>query len=234
MEKESPTLSIVIPAKDEADSLGLVLRDLNGCLKGLDMPAEVIVVDDRSEDDTGRIARSYGAVVVRNPYRSGKGMALRCGFQHARGSLIVMLDGDYSHRAEDIPKFVEQLTNGTGLVIGSRSYGGSDEYTHIRTFGNMILSLVLNLLMGIDIRDCLNGFKGFRRELVMQYPYRAVHFDIEIELVINAVRAGYTIAEVPSHERARSGGQMKSRVIKHGLLFLNRILLEGLKYRMIG
>lgn len=228
---KNPEVSIVIPARNEADSLPLLLKDLGSVIPECGCDVEVIVVDDDSDDDTTVISEASGAIVVRNHGKKhGKGAALKCGFRDARGKYIVMMDADYSHRAEDLPLVLDLLRQGCGLVIASRTLGGSDEYTHLRAFGNILLSGLLSILFRTDIRDALNGFKGFRRELAKNFNYRANHFDIEVELVANALRSRYRIAEVASHERARHGGECKSQVIRHGLYFLFRILLEAIKY----
>jgi len=226
-----PKLSVIIPAKNEEDPLPLVLRDLNATiptLSGYDV--EVIVVDDRSTDRTAELARAHGAKVVSNPRRSGKGMALRAGFEAASGDIFAMMDADFSHRAEELPVFLEALEKeGVGLVIGSRVVGGSEEYHHVRALGNVFLSASLGLATGRYLSDALNGFKVFRREVFTGFEYTAPSFEIEIEIIANALRGGYRIVEISSHERARAGGQMKSRVIRHGTRFLLRIIREGIR-----
>ena len=223
-------VSVVIPAKDEEATIGNVLDDLNKTIA--QMPKydiEVICVDDHSTDATANIARSFGARVVENIQKPGKGMALRAGFRAATGDVLVMLDADYSHRAEDLPRMLEALTDGVGLVIGSRVVGGSEEYTHIRALGNVFLSATLGLCTRRYLSDALNGFKVFRRDVFGDFRYTSKAFEIEIEIIANTMRKGYRIAEVQSHERARAGGEMKSRVIRHGTRFLARILWEGFK-----
>lgn len=219
-------VSVVIPAKDEEETIAKVLDDVIDVLFNSGYLYEIIVVDDHSEDRTSIIAKQKNAVVIRNAGSSGKGSALRLGFDKASGDYIIMMDADYSHRAEDIPLFLEQLERGAGLVIGSRILGGSDEYTRIRAFGNIFLTWIFGLFMGRYLSDALNGYKAFIRELVKQYQYASNSFDIEIELVSNALRAGIRIVEIPSHERKRVGGQAKSKVVKHGFKFLMRILRE--------
>ncbi len=223
-------LSIVVPAKNEEESSGKVLTDLNNVtptLHGYDV--EVIVVDDRSTDRTAEIAQSLGARVVQNTRKSGKGMALRAGFEAAGGDLLLMMDADYSHRPEDIPEFLGALRDGVGLVIGSRVFGGSEEYNHVRALGNVFLSATLGLCTGRYLSDALNGFKLFRRDVFTDFKYTSPAFEIEIEIIGNALRKGYKIIEVISHERARAGGEMKSRVVRHGTRFLLRILWEGFR-----
>src|SRR5689334_181651 len=139
----APTLSVIIPARNEAANMARVLQDLNATIKALPgHTVEVIVVDDGSTDDTARIAESLGARVIRNTGRQhGKGVALRLGFAAASGELLTMMDADYSHRPEELPRFLEAMQDpSVGLVIGSRVVGGSEEYTHIRALGNVFLS----------------------------------------------------------------------------------------------
>lgn len=221
-------LSIVIPARNEETTLPYVLYDLSKTLPQLRAYAiEVICVNDHSTDKTAEVARSFGTRLIDNEGRGGKGMALRAGFSAATGEIIAMMDADYSHRPEDLPIFLDALKDGVGLVIGSRVVGGSEEYTHIRALGNVLLSTTLGLCTGRYLSDALNGFKVFRRDVYTDFQYTSTSFEIEIEIVANALRKGYRIVEVSSHERARAGGVPKSKVVQHGTRFLTRILWEG-------
>ena len=221
-------LSLIIPARNEEETLPMVLTDLNKVIPTLyGYEVEVIVVDDRSTDKTAEIARSFGARLVPNQRKSGKGMALRTGFEAATGDYLMMMDADYSHRPEDMPTFLAGLREGVGLIIGSRVFGGSEEYTHIRALGNVFLSAVLGLCTGRYLSDALNGYKLFRRDVFTDFQYTSRAFEIEIEIIANTMRKGYKVVEVISHERARAGGEMKSRVVRHGTRFLARIFWEG-------
>ncbi|MGD0201195.1 MAG: glycosyltransferase family 2 protein [Bryobacteraceae bacterium] len=223
-------LSVIIPAKDEEATLGRVLEDLCRTIPALTgYDVEVICVDDHSSDRTAAIAREFGVRVVENGRKPGKGNALRAGFEAATGEWLMTMDGDYSHRPEDMPEFLSALRDGVGLVIGSRVFGGSEEYTHVRALGNVFLSATLGLCTGRYLSDALNGYKLFRRDVFTDFRYTSRMFEIEIEIIANALRKGYRVVEVISHERARAGGEMKSRVVRHGLRFLGRILWEGMK-----
>lgn len=223
-------ISVVIPAQNEEETLGSVLDDMNQMIAQMpNYDVELICVDDHSTDATANIARSFGAKVVENKRRPGKGMALRAGFEAATGGIIVMLDADYSHRAEELPRMLDALTDGVGLVIGSRVVGGSAEYTHVRALGNVFLSATLGLCTKRYLSDALNGYKVFRRDVFTDFEYTSKAFEIEIEIIANTLRKGYRVVEVSSNERARAGGEMKSRVVRHGTRFLLRILWEGLR-----
>jgi glycosyltransferase involved in cell wall biosynthesis len=226
-------VSIIIPARNEEESIIKVLDELNETIKGLSgkYSFEVIVVDDHSADRTAAVSTSRGAVVIANTKGPGKGNALRSGFEKAGGDYIVMMDADHSHRPEDLPLFLNSFEIGpdTGLVIGSRLYGGSDEYTRIRAFGNLIFTYIIGALHGRYLSDALNGYKAFRKEVFNSYKYTSEDFEIEVELLVNALRSGFKVKEVPSHERPRFAGQMKSRVVKHGFRFLFRIIWEWIR-----
>lgn len=226
-------VSIVIPAKDEDSTLGMVLNDLFKAVNELkDYFFEVIVVNDHSVDKTKQIAESFGVKVIENRRKPGKGSALISGFENATGEVIVMLDADYSHRPEDIPVFLSLIKRGFGIVVGSRATGGSEEYTLVRTLGNVGLTTFFWLMTRVFLTDVLNGFKAFRREIFFNHHYKSKDFEIEIELLINALKDGFKIAEFPCHERVRAGGKMKSKVIRHGVKFFWKILVEGFKYRI--
>ncbi len=232
MAAEKTLVSIVIPAKNETVTLPALLRDIQGVT--FQIPAydfEVIVVDDHSTDATAAVARDNGATVVANLMSGGKGNALITGFKKARGSILMMMDADYSHRAEHIPLFLEELKKGHGLVVGSRQLGGSDEYTPVRTLGNIGLSSVFRLLTGVTTTDVLNGYKAFRRDVFTDFTYTCAQFEIEIELMINTLRKGLTIGEFASHERERAGGEAKSRVVRHGTRFLLAIIRLSALYQ---
>ena len=117
-------LSVIIPAKDEEATLGRLLEDLSRTIPTLrGCTVELICVDDHSRDRTAAIARQWGATVVENRRKPGKGNALRAGFEAATGDLLLMMDADYSHRPEDMPEFLAAMRDGVGLVIGSRVFG---------------------------------------------------------------------------------------------------------------
>jgi len=220
-------ISIVIPAKNEEESLPGVLNELKVVVNSSPYRMEVIVVNDRSTDKTAEVAGKFSFVrVVDNKYPSGKGGALRSGFESAQGEYIAMMDADFSHDAMDLPALLQEAKKHQGLVVGSRIYGGSDEYTRVRAFGNVLLTWFFGCMHGRYLSDALNGFKVFHRDIYHRFDYTSVNFEIEIELLANTLRLSRDITEYPSHERRRSGGRLKSSVIKHGTLFMTRIIYE--------
>src|SRR5690242_16806842 len=110
-------LSIVIPAKNESRSLPGVLSDL----RRLHPDAELIVVDDGSDDGTGDLARGAGARVVSHPYSVGNGAAVKSGVRAASGATIVCMDGDGQHAPADVARLLEMHAQGYDMVVGARA-----------------------------------------------------------------------------------------------------------------
>lgn len=156
-----PTVSVVIPAKNEALNLPDVLAELPADLY------EVILVDGDSRDDTVSVARRLRPdITIVGQSRKGKGNALACGFAVATGDFIVMLDADGSTDPTEIPRFVDALMSGADFAKGSRFMpgGGSADISRIRRIGNFWLNWVVNLLYGTRYTDMCYGYNAFRRE----------------------------------------------------------------------
>ncbi len=220
-------VSIVIPAKNEEACLPSVLDEIKLLLESSSYSYEVIVVNDRSTDRTVKIAREYEFVKLIDSQNSpGKGGALRFGFNQARGVYITMMDADFSHDVSDLPYMVDEARKHKGLVVGSRITGGSEEYSRVRAFGNVVLTWFFGFLHGRYLSDALNGFKVFHCDVYQQFEYTSNTYEIEIELLVNTLRLKRQITEIPSRERRRLGGQVKSLVLKHGWFFFCRIVWE--------
>jgi glycosyltransferase involved in cell wall biosynthesis len=227
------TVSIVIPARHEQDTIGPVLDALNAAIATLPQYAfEILVVVDSMEDLTVQVAQSKGAAILINDKLKGKGNALYFGFNRTKGEVIVTFDSDGSHDPADLPRFIAALEQGHGLVIGSRVMGGSTDHDVIRLFANALFTVAASLLFRMTLMDTLNGYKAFRRKVVMGYKPRTKGFDVEIEIVAKAVRKGYSIVEIPAHESRRAGGHMKSHAIRDGFYLLWACLREGLSYQV--
>lgn len=232
-------VNIVIPARNEAAVIGDVLSETVEAVSVLEdnynAEANIVVVDDHSRDGTAQVVRQFESVeLLPNTRPPGKGNALISGFEAGDGDILVMMDADYSHRPHDLPQFLTAIESGADLVLGSRYRGGSDEFSLVRRTGNRLLTSFFNALFQRRFTDVLNGYKCFRRNLVIGHEFRSSGFDIEVELVASALNRDMTVVEVPTHERARAGGVRKSRVHVHGPQFAGRTLLEFLRARAVG
>ncbi|NYJ76237.1 glycosyltransferase family 2 protein [Allobranchiibius huperziae] len=230
-----PTITVVVPAKNEADNLRAVLPTLPPV-------HEVILVDGNSTDGTVEVARQVMPdIKIVKQTRKGKGNALACGFKAATGDIIVMFDADGSADAREIPAYVDALINGADFAKGSRFIkgGGSDDITLLRHVGATGLHVLVNLTFGQRFSDLCYGYNAFWTELVPALGLPDIDAPVppggmiwgdgfEIETVINLrmVGAGVQIREVPSIERPRIHGESNLRTFKDGFRVLRTIVSE--------
>jgi glycosyltransferase involved in cell wall biosynthesis len=219
----APTVSVVIPALNEAANLPHVLPRIPADVH------EVIVVDGHSVDDTVAVARALLPTVrvVEQPGR-GKGDALRAGFTAARGDIIVALDADGSTRPEEIAAFVAALTDGTDFAKGSRFLrgGGTTDMPWYRRAGNLGFVALVRLLFGGAYTDLCYGYNALWRRIVPVLALDADGFEIETMMNVRALKAGLRVAEVPSFEDRRIAGTSNLRTIRDGWRVLCTILRE--------
>lgn len=217
------TVTLVIPARNEAGNIAWVLEQVPPCVD------EIILVDGNSTDATLVTARSSRSDVhVVTQQRTGKGDALRAGFLAASGDIIVMLDADGSMSPQEIPHFLYFLSNGYDFVKGSRFMGGggSHDITRLRRLGNRGLLLLMNALYDAHLTDLCYGFCAFRRPYLPFLDLTTPGFEIETQLTICALRAGLRIAEVPSVEMPRRHGHSNLRTFRDGTRVLRTLLRE--------
>lgn len=160
------SVSVVVPARNEARNIGWVLDRLP------DLVDEVVLVDGSSVDETIAVARSHRPdVVVARQARRGKGNALALGFEVATGDLIVMIDADGSMDPQEIAEFLAPLAAGADYAKGSRfrKGGGSDDITTLRRAGNWALNALTNVLFRSRYSDLCYGYNAFTRECVASF-----------------------------------------------------------------
>lgn len=217
----TPSVSVVIPTKNEAKNIAWVLERMP------DWVSEVVVVDGRSTDGTVEVARRCAPhVVVVHHGPPGKGAAIRAGFAAATEDVVVMIDADGSMDPADIRHFVDAIARGADLAKGSRRLegGGSADITPIRDLGNRALLLAANLLFRTRFSELCYGFMAVRRSAIPALNLVSDGFEIETEIVARAVRAGHRIVEVPSFERPRRYGASNLNAVRDGLRIVRTLL----------
>jgi hypothetical protein len=216
-----PTVSVVIPAFNEEKSIDWVLEHLPRSV------SEVVLVDGLSTDLTEAVARTMRPdLVVVHQHERGKGAALRAGFAAASSGIVVMIDADGSMDPRELDRFVDTLAAGADFVKGSRYLdgGGSSDLTALRRAGNRGFVLLVNLLYGSRFTDLCYGYCAFWRRHLEDLALTADGFEIETELVLNAVRAGLKIGEVPSLELPRRAGTSNLSAFRDGKRVLGTIV----------
>jgi glycosyltransferase involved in cell wall biosynthesis len=225
-------VSVVIPAKNEAENIGWVLERIPSLVD------EVVLVDD-SDDGTADTARQIlPDIRVVGQRRPGKGAAVRAGFAAARGDFIVMIDADGSMDPGEIERCVEALedrrsTNGDkrnahSIIKGSRFApgGGTDDMEAVRRLGNRALLLLVNRLYGARLTDLCYGLFAFRRDQLDRLQLETDGFEIETEIIVRALKAGIELGEVPSFEAERRYGDSNLNTWRDGLRVLRTLLRE--------
>ena len=209
-----PSVSVVIPAKNEARNLEHVFATIP------DWVDEIVLVDGHSTDDTVEVAQKLcpGIRIVHQEGR-GKGDALQAGFAAAEGEIIVMMDADGSTDGAEIPRFVGALVTGADFAKGSRfaSGGGTDDITFSRHLGNRILSGLVNWFFGTRYTDLCYGYNAFWAKHLSKLDLDCDGFEIETVMNVRAAKAGLAIQEIPSHEHLRLHGMSNLKVMRDGI-----------------
>jgi 2-polyprenyl-3-methyl-5-hydroxy-6-metoxy-1,4-benzoquinol methylase len=215
-------LSIVLPAYNEAATIGTVLNALlEKDLEPLDK--EIVLVESNSSDGTREIALKYehhpNVRVVLEERPQGKGHAVRTGLRHATGDFILIQDADLEYDLEDYEVLLEPLLNGRlAFVLGSR-HGGKT--WKLRTFkgrwgiakllnlGHWFFKTLVNVFYGLSLKDPFTMYKVFRRDCLTGLTFECNYFDFDYELLIKLVRNGYIPSEIPVNYRSRSFAEGK-------------------------
>jgi glycosyltransferase involved in cell wall biosynthesis len=207
------SVSVVIPAKDEEGVIGDVVDTVKR------FADEILVVDGHSSDRTAAIATAHGARVFQDG-GLGKGEALRLAVTEAVMDIVVFIDADGSHEPADIPALVGPIKMDLAdLVIASRGKGGSDELhgtfeQFLRYVGSQLIMLAINYRWNVRLTDSQNGFRAIDRRVALSLGLRSNLTTIEQEMLMKALKRGYRVAEIPSHESERRWGSSKISVWK--------------------
>jgi glycosyltransferase involved in cell wall biosynthesis len=221
-------VSFLIPAYNEAATIGEVLERI----AGLDLDAQVIVVDDGSSDDTAAIAEAAGATVIRQPNR-GKGAAIRTAIAEADGDIAVIQDADMEYDPVEVPELIEPIVRGAAdVVFGSRLRGGKPQRAFLfwHLVGNRFLSLVTNALFNTTLSDMETGYKAFRLEVLRSLDLTEDGFGIEPEITGKVCKRKLRIYELPISYYGRTHDEGKKITWRDGfraLWVLVRVRVSG-------
>ena len=208
------SLSIVIPAKNEAGAIGPVVAAAREKFP----QAEIIVVDDGSTDNTANAAAEAGAKVLQHPESLGNGAAIKAGARAATGELIAFMDGDGQHDAAEFAALIDKIDDGFDMVIGAR---GSGSHANVgRLYANGIYNVVASWLTGRRIPDLTSGFRVVRAALFKKFLYLLPNgFSYPTTITMAFLRSGYPICFVPIPVVKRIG-KSHIRPIADGVRFL--------------
>jgi len=217
-------LSILLPARNEAQSLERLLPEL----RSQHTDAEIIVVDDGSTDTTDQICQQQNVKRIAHPYSMGNGAAIKSGARVASGEILVFMDADGQHDPADIPRLLEKIDQGYDMAVGARAYD-SHAGQH-RALANTLFNRLASWMVGHRIEDLTSGFRAVRNDRFRRFLHLLPNgFSYPTTTTMSFFRAGFPVAYVPVQARKREG---KSHIhpLRDGMRFLLIIVRIGTLY----
>jgi len=209
------TLSIILPAKNEAEGL----RGTLPALRVAYPEAEIIVVDDGSTDDTARVAADAGARVLSSPYSMGNGAAIKRGARAASGEVLVFMDADGQHGAGHVRALLDKLDEGYDMVVGARDRSGQANLH--RGLANGFYNRLASWMTGHRIADLTSGFRAVRADKFKEFLHLLPNgFSYPTTSTMAFFRSAYPVAYVPIPVAKRVGNGSHIRPLKDGVRFL--------------
>ncbi len=223
-------LSIIIPVYNEKANIAAVID----AVRTVDMPKEIIVVDDGSTDGTSEILESYRDDETIRVHSSvlnfGKGTAIRVGLKYATGDIVVIQDADLEYDPQQIPKLVQPIIDGEAdVVYGSRFRGSIEGMRFPNRLANWILAFAANVLYRAKITDEATCYKAFRTDIIRSLPLKCQRFEFCPEVTAKVRKRGFKIHEIPIRYSGRSVADGKKVTWKDGF----EAIWALIKYRFI-
>ncbi|MEK7991758.1 MAG: glycosyltransferase family 2 protein [Thiotrichaceae bacterium] len=216
-----PTLSIIIPCRNEA----LSLRTLLPQLRQNQPDAEIILVNDGSTDDSGLIAQQAGVTVINRPYSMGNGAAIKAGARQASGEILLFMDADGQHQPQDIKRLLAEMEKGYDMVVGARDL--KSQANIARWFANGFYNKLSSWMVGHQIEDLTSGFRAVVATKFKEFLHLLPNkFSYPSTITMAFFRAGYAVSYVPIFAPQRIG-KSHIRPIRDGLRFLLIIFKIG-------
>ena len=207
------SVSVIIPVYNEAGSIGDVIKGIQDLYPDF----EVIVVNDGSTDETGRVAKEAGAIVYSHPYNIGNGAAIKSGIRIASGEILVFMDGDGQHDPRDIGKMIAFFPD-YDMVVGARKRGQHASWR--RALGNRVFNWLASYVGKFDVEDLTSGFRAIRSEIARYFIYLLPNtYSYPTTLTLCVLRSGRSIRYFPIASRIRKSGKSKISVFRDGIRF---------------
>ena len=195
-------IAVMIPCYNEELTIRKVVEDFKKELPD----AYIYVYNNNSKDNTEKIAKDAGAIVIRE-YKQGKGNVVRSMFRDIDADMYVMVDGDDTYPAEEVHKLIEVVESGMAdMAIGDRLSNGTyikENKRNFHNFGNVLVKNTINFIFKSKLNDIMTGYRVFNREFVKNMPVLSPGFEIETEMTFHALDRNYSIVEVPITYRDR-------------------------------
>lgn len=210
-----PSLSVILPAKNEAEGLARLLPELRARFPA----AEILVIDDGSTDRTVLVAREHGAQVLSAPYSMGNGAAIKRGARAACAPVLVFMDADGQHQPADIERLLVRLDHGFDMVVGARSAAG--QASAGRGLANRFYNRLATIMTGQTVLDLTSGFRAVRADRFREFLYLLPNgFSYPTTITMAFFRSAYPVSYVSVDVLRRVGSGSHIRPLRDGLRFL--------------
>ena len=218
MNLESVTLSIIIPCYNEREN---VLKIVNKILETPIKNKEIIVVDDMSTDGTRALLEidvmPLVSKIVYQEQNGGKGAALKTGFAHATGDIVIVQDADLEYDPMDYEKVIQPILDGEAdVVYGSRFLNAKAKGYLSNRLANKFLTKLSNLFTGLKLTDMETCYKAFKREIIQVVDFEEKRFGFEPEITARIAKMNLQIKEVPISYYPRTNEEGKKIGIRDG------------------
>lgn len=219
--KQLHTVSIILPAKNEAQNLAPLLSELTTRFSD----AEILVINDGSTDNTAQIAADAGARVINHPYSQGNGASIKTGARNAKGEILVFMDADGQHDPADIPNLISKLHEGYDMAVGARRANTHASWP--RRIANAFFNKLASVMTGYKIEDLTSGFRAVKANKFRKFLYLLPNgFSYPTTSTMAFFRSGFPVAYIPIRASKRQG-KSHLRIIKDGTRFFIIILKIG-------
>jgi glycosyltransferase involved in cell wall biosynthesis len=218
-------VSVVIPTLNEAGNIREALRTID---RELAYPKEIIVVDGNSTDGTLEIVKDSNCRLIIEP-RRGYGVALRTGMKHAKGDVVVMVDGDGTYEVKHINRLLERMMETDAeLCMATRMYDPKKAMGLMNFVGNKIITFCFNMLYKQNLSDTQSGFRAISHSAIEKVDFKETDMAFATEMLIKFARNGFRMVEVPSTYKIRKYGKTKLKPFNSGIAIF-ATMLKGLR-----
>jgi len=206
-------ISVIIPAYNEAGTIGTLVSSI----RSLYPDADIIVINDGSSDNTADVAKAAGAEVYSHPYNIGNGAAIKSGIRKASGEVLVFMDGDGQHNAQDIAELLKYIPE-FDMVVGARSMG--DQASLGRALANKAYNWFASYVAKFPIKDLTSGFRAVKSNIAKSFVYLLPNtYSYPATITLGVLRSGMSVKYVPIKMRKRKTGKSNIKVVHDGVRF---------------
>jgi glycosyltransferase involved in cell wall biosynthesis len=207
------TVSVVIPAFNEEQSIGTVISAVRELYESF----EILVIDDGSDDHTAANAERAGALVYRHPINLGNGAAIKTGIRNATGDILVFMNADGQHDPKDIQDMLNYFPD-YDMVVGARSVQGQTSL--LRALGNKVFNWLASYVAKFQIKDLTSGFRAVKAEIAKSFLYMLPNaYSYPTTITLGVLRSGFSMRYIPIAHNRRRSGTSNIKIIRDGVRF---------------